>query len=59
VTAPPSALLARLPDVELFMRFVELDASTEGKDPGLLRWLRSAGDGTRLTTSVLGSLSGA
>jgi hypothetical protein len=36
------ALLARLPDVELFMRFVELDASTEGKDPGLLRWLRSA-----------------
>jgi hypothetical protein len=37
-----SALLARLPDVELFMRFVELDASTEGKDPGLLRWLRAA-----------------
>jgi hypothetical protein len=37
-----SALLARVPDVELFMRFVELDASTEGKDPGLLRWLRSA-----------------
>jgi hypothetical protein len=22
------------------MRFVELDASTEGKDPGLLLWLR-------------------
>jgi lipopolysaccharide/colanic/teichoic acid biosynthesis glycosyltransferase len=25
---------ARLPDSERFMRFVELDASTEGKDPG-------------------------
>jgi hypothetical protein len=35
-----SALEARLPDIELFMRFVELDASTEGKDPGLLRWVR-------------------
>jgi hypothetical protein len=37
-----SALLTRLPDVELFMRFAELDASTEGKDPGLLLWLRGA-----------------
>jgi hypothetical protein len=44
-----SALLARLPDVELFMRFVELDASTEGKDPGLLRWLRTATGGEAST----------
>jgi hypothetical protein len=35
-------VLARLPDEELFLRFVELDASTEGKDPGLLHWLRDA-----------------
>jgi hypothetical protein len=31
------ALLARIPDLE---RFVELDASTEGKDPRPLAWLR-------------------
>jgi hypothetical protein len=43
------ALLARLPDGELFMRFVELDASTEGKDPGLLRWLRTATAGETST----------
>jgi hypothetical protein len=27
------ALLARIPDLGLFLRFVELDSSTEGKDP--------------------------
>jgi hypothetical protein len=37
-----ASLLARMPDVELFLRFVELDGSTAGKDPGLLSWLRSA-----------------
>jgi hypothetical protein len=34
-------LLARLPDVELYVRFVELDATTEGKDPTFLVWLRN------------------
>jgi hypothetical protein len=33
-------VLARVPDVELFLRFVELDASTEGKDPEPVRWFR-------------------
>ena len=35
-------LLERVPDPDLFLRFVELDASTEGKDPGLLAWVRAA-----------------
>src|SRR4051812_11504565 len=35
-----TALLRRVPDRELFLAFVELDASTEGKDPSLLFWLR-------------------
>lgn len=34
-------LLARLPDTELYVRFVELDATTEGKDPTFLIWLRN------------------
>jgi hypothetical protein len=34
------AVLARVPDVELFARFVELDASTEGKDLSFLWWFR-------------------
>ncbi len=41
--APDTALapvLARIPDVELFARFVELDASTEGKDLTFLWWFR-------------------
>jgi hypothetical protein len=41
--APESALapvLERIPDVELFARFVELDASTEGKDLTFLWWFR-------------------
>jgi HD domain-containing protein len=32
--------LERLPDPELFLRFVELDGSTEGKNPEPIRWLR-------------------
>ena len=32
-------MLARVPDRELFLRFVELDGSTEGKDPEPIRWL--------------------
>jgi hypothetical protein len=34
-------LLASLPDTELYVRFVELDATTEGKDPTSLVWLRN------------------
>jgi hypothetical protein len=34
-------LLARLPDVELYVRFVELDATTEGRAPTFLVWLRN------------------
>jgi hypothetical protein len=34
-------LMARLPDTELFIRFVELDAATEGKDPAFMLWLRN------------------
>jgi hypothetical protein len=33
-------MLARIPDLDLFRRFVELDASTEGKDPEPLDWFR-------------------
>jgi hypothetical protein len=32
-------MLARVPDPDLFLRFVELDGSTEGKDPEPIRWL--------------------
>jgi hypothetical protein len=35
-----AAVLARVPDLELFARFVELDASTEGKDLSFLWWFR-------------------
>jgi hypothetical protein len=35
-------VLARVPDVELYFRFVELDSTTEGKDPSLLWWIRHA-----------------
>jgi len=30
----------RIADPELFLRFVELDGSTEGKDPEPVRWFR-------------------
>ena len=33
-------MLERIPDKDLFMRFVELDASTEGKNPEPVDWLR-------------------
>ncbi|HYP48273.1 MAG TPA: hypothetical protein VEQ61_06505, partial [Thermoleophilaceae bacterium] len=33
-------MLRRLPDKQLFLRFVELDGSTEGKDPEPIEWLR-------------------
>jgi hypothetical protein len=34
------AMLAAIPDLDLFLRFVELDGSTAGKDPRPLAWLR-------------------
>ena len=33
-------MLDRIPDHDLFLRFVELDASTEGKRPEPVEWLR-------------------
>ena len=33
-------MLDDLPDIALFVRFVELDGSTEGKDPEPVEWLR-------------------
>lgn len=33
-------MIERIPDRDLFMRFVELDASTEGKNPAPVEWLR-------------------
>jgi hypothetical protein len=40
VAAALEAALWRIPDLGLFLRFVELDGSTQGKDPRPLRWLR-------------------
>jgi hypothetical protein len=34
------AVLARIPDLGLFLRFVELDGSTAGKDPRPVAWVR-------------------
>jgi hypothetical protein len=34
-------MLSRIPDALLFLRFVELDGSTEGKRPEPIAWLRS------------------
>jgi hypothetical protein len=34
------AILGRIPDRTLYLRFVQLDAATEGKDASLLAWLR-------------------
>ena len=33
-------MLERIPDPDLFLRFVELDGSTEGKDPQPVDWFR-------------------
>jgi hypothetical protein len=46
------ATLARIPDVALFLRFVELDSSTRGKDPRPLAWLHDVV--TAQTASGLG-----
>lgn len=39
------AVLARVPDLDLFLRFVELDSSTRGKDPRPLAWLGRVASG--------------
>lgn len=41
-----SEMLKRIPDIDLFLRFVELDGSTEGKNHEPIRWLK-AGLGRR------------
>jgi hypothetical protein len=33
-------MIARIPDPELFVTFIELDGSGEGKNPAPIRWLR-------------------
>ena len=33
-------MMERVPDPELFLRFIELDGSTEGKDPEPIEWFR-------------------
>ena len=35
-----SAMVDRIPDIDLFLRFVELDGSTEGKTHEPIRWLK-------------------
>ena len=35
-----SEMLARIPDLDLFLRFVELDGSTAGKNPEPVEWFR-------------------
>jgi hypothetical protein len=34
-------MVQRIPDLDLFVRFVELDGSTEGKSPEPLKWLKN------------------
>ena len=36
-----SAMVDRIPDMDLFLRFVELDGSTEGKNHEPIRWLKA------------------
>jgi len=38
---PLDEMLEQIPDPELFLRFVELDVSTGGKDPEPVRWFRA------------------
>jgi hypothetical protein len=34
------AMLAEVPDLDLFLQFIELDGSTDGKNPAPLQWFR-------------------
>ena len=51
-TAPSTAMLERIPDLGLFLRFVELDGSTEGKNPEPLEWFRDELTPTRRPASA-------
>jgi hypothetical protein len=53
-----SEMLDRIPDIDLFLRFVELDGSTEGKSHEPIRWLK-AELGRRGVFESSGSTSGA
>jgi hypothetical protein len=33
-------MMRHVPDPALFLRFIELDGTTEGKDPAPIRWFR-------------------
>ena len=46
-------MLERIPEVDLFVEFVELDGSTEGKNPAPLRWLRGAEAGEEMPELVV------
>lgn len=35
------AMIKRIPDLDLFVRFVELDGSTEGKNPAPIEWFET------------------
>lgn len=35
-----TSMLRRIPDIDLFLRFVELDGSTDGKNPAPIDWFR-------------------
>jgi len=35
-----AGMIERVPDLRLFMRFMEIDGSSEGKDPEPVRWFR-------------------
>lgn len=40
-------MIERVPDLELFLRFMEVDGSTEGKDPEPIRWFTDEAAGRR------------
>jgi hypothetical protein len=46
-----SEMLERIPDLDLFLRFVELDGSTEGKNHEPIRWLRRSSAGAECSTT--------
>ena len=48
-------MLERIPDAALFMRFIELDGSTEGKDPEPIRWFREELDRRGVLSAGAGS----
>lgn len=43
-------MLAKVPDHELFQRFIEIDGASEAKNPEPIRWLRAELEGRALLT---------